>query len=776
MLAYLFWRYLRQPAYRRHFLERFGRLPATYRATAPGAIWFHAVSVGEVLAAGNLIRALRRQFSLKPVFLSCGTVAGRLVAEQKLAAELDGIFYAPVDYRFAVRSVLRAIRPSVVVVLETEIWPNLYRETRRSGAGLIVVNGRISDRTYPRYRKLRWFLRYVLDLPQVILAQSPLMADRFRHAGAPGGNVLEGGNLKYDFDPDQAPVHPDVARFLDALRPAAVWIAASTMPPAHAADVDEDEVVLDAFEQLRQKYPGLLLILAPRRPERFDVVAGKLRTRHLQWIRRTELRPGIRLELPGVLLLDTVGELAGLYRLADVVFVGGTLAERGGHNILEPAFFARPVVVGPHLENFPDMAREFRAAGAMVSIHHPEELAIAMDELLGNEQQRAKLGARARLIAQQKRGASEKAMWWIRELMASCVVRPPQPLWAWIGLAPLAGLWWLGTEIKRAWARRTRKVLATPVVSVGALTIGGAGKTPFVLALCRWLNEAGLRPGILTRGYRRTVPEKVTVVAPGAKLDVRRTGDEAQLLIRPGWAVVGIGANRYLVGQWLERTWQPDVLVLDDGFQHWRLHRDLDIVLVDALDPIGGGHLVPLGRLREPLRALQRADLIVITRYREDRPIAGIESLIRRYNRRAPCFRAAVRPSRCFDLRRGEEVPLETLAQLPLAAFCGLANPAAFWDTLRELGCQVVFRWAFPDHHHYRPGELRCLAREARAAGAAALVTTEKDAVNLPNGFEEVLGDWPVYSLGIELEVVEEARLREALLQVLTMRPRRQAS
>ena len=273
---YLLYRGLRDRRYFAHIGERLGLLPHSLQTTGSGAIWFHAVSVGEVLSIVELLRRLRAERPSVQLFVSTTTLAGRATAEQKLAGLADGVFFAPLDYRSTVRRVLRQLRPSLVVVLETEIWPNLYREAKRSGASLLVVNGRISDRALPRYQRWSWFFRHVLAQPDAILVQTEEDARRYVIAGAPPERVKVGGNLKYDFTPPAAGIAPDIAEFLDETKAEQVWIAASTMPPAAAGDVDEDDAVIEAFREISATHPGLLLILAPRKPERFDIVAEKL--------------------------------------------------------------------------------------------------------------------------------------------------------------------------------------------------------------------------------------------------------------------------------------------------------------------------------------------------------------------------------------------------------------------------------------------------------------------------------------------------------------------
>jgi len=408
--VYFLLRGLRDRRYFRQFRERLGFLPGSYRQTADGAVWLHAVSVGEALASVELARQLRAALPGAPLFVSASTLAGKAAAQDKLHGIADGVFYAPLDYCSVVRRVLRRLRPRAVVVMETEIWPNLYRESKRAGCALVVVNGRISDRAAPRYRAFGWFFRRVLGWPDAILAQSPTHAARYLELGAPPDRVEAPGNLKYDFEPRQAEAPGDIRDLVERAAPAHVWIAASTMAPAVEGDPDEDEAVLDAFLSLARERPGLLLILVPRRPERFETAAALLRLREVAHLRRSELAPGATLPLPGVLLLDSIGELSSLFGLADAVFMGGSLARRGGHNILEPASFERAIVTGPHMENFAEIAGRFQAGGALVQVANAAELAAAIGRLLDDPELRTQLGRKAGELARSERGATARAV------------------------------------------------------------------------------------------------------------------------------------------------------------------------------------------------------------------------------------------------------------------------------------------------------------------------------------------------------------------------------
>jgi 3-deoxy-D-manno-octulosonic-acid transferase len=718
----------------------------------------HAVSVGEVLACVEFLRRLREEFPHSRLFVSASTLAGRATAVEKLHGLADGVFYAPVDYVFAVRRVLRTLKPSVVVIAETEIWPNLFREATRIGAAVAIVNGRISDRAYPRYLRWRWFFRAVLPAADVILAQTEDIRARFVALGAEPARTYASGNFKYDFLAHAAGAESPVMRLLDRIQPDTVWIAASTMPPAEPGDVDEDDAVIAAFRDLSQRRLKLLLLLAPRKPERFDGAARKLESAGIRFVRRSALAAELpSVLLPCVLLLDTIGELSGLFAVAEVVFMGGTLARRGGHNILEPALFGKPVVAGPHMENFQAIAGEFRAARAMVEIATAGDLPAAVERLIADPGEAQAIGRRALSCAEARRGATQRAVEQVRRLYNRGVpsYRPSMPWYAfgWV----LALLWRRGARRRQERGLRQQRKLSVPVISVGNLTMGGTGKTPAVLLLAAALKERGHNPGILSRGYGRTSPHRQLIVAPGASISAQRTGDEPALFVRSRLAPVGIGPDRFHTGTALLHEFGSDLVLLDDGFQHLKLARDVDLVLIDALRPFGGGALFPLGRLREPLSGLARADLIVITRCECSDLAPAIETVVRRWNSRAPVFRASVQPQAWVENRTGRQYAPEQRPFGRAGVFCALGNPDSFRGTLRRLGVQPVDWVEFEDHHRYRPGQLRRIAHQMHARGAEALVTTEKDAANLCDSCDDLLAPLPLFWLKIALVVDGES-------------------
>ena len=376
--------------YWRTFRARMGRIPDTL-ATGERTVWIHAVSVGEALAARSLVEPLERALGRSTVVVSTSTAAGGAVAAQGLPPER--LFIAPFDFPWAVASVLDRLRPALLVLVETELWPNLIRQARARGVRIAVVNGRISDRSFPRYQRIRGLLRHVLAQVNLFLMQGDTHADRIRALGAPPARVRVTGNLKYD-----ALVEPRVPAELATLGAnGPLWVAGSTM-------LDEDALVLRALAHVRASRPDVRLVLAPRRPERFADVPALAEAAGFRCVKRSALGGGAWGE-GEVLLLDSMGELAGVYALATVVFVGGSLVPTGGHNILEAALCGKAVVVGPHMANFQEIADDFRREGALVQVAGADRLGPETLALFQDEPRRAEIGRRARALVDRNRGA-----------------------------------------------------------------------------------------------------------------------------------------------------------------------------------------------------------------------------------------------------------------------------------------------------------------------------------------------------------------------------------
>ncbi len=385
--------------------ERLGRIP--FEEARPGAIWVHAVSVGETVAVAGLVQEIQRAFPERKIYLSHITPAGREAGAARLPA-IAGRFYLPLDWGWAVRRALARLRPALLLVVETELWPNLLREAQQAGTRVVVVNARLSVRSAGRYKLARPFMRRVLADVDAICAQSEADAERFRQIGAKPERVRVAGNLKFDAQPPQL---GELARALKAVLHQAqrgpVLVAASTMP-------GEEPLVLEAWDLIQARYQKALLILAPRHPARFDEVDQYLAKAGRRFIRRTTLKVekgelSGQLAAANILLLDTIGELAGIFEVADLVFIGGSLVPTGGHNLLEAAYWSKVIAFGPHMENFRDIARLFLDAGAAIQIRTPGELA-ETTWLLENSETRNRLGASARQVLEENSGATARTL------------------------------------------------------------------------------------------------------------------------------------------------------------------------------------------------------------------------------------------------------------------------------------------------------------------------------------------------------------------------------
>ncbi|MFM8333529.1 MAG: lipid IV(A) 3-deoxy-D-manno-octulosonic acid transferase [Candidatus Methylumidiphilus sp.] len=394
VLARLFWRGRREPAYRLRWRERLGR----YSATPPSenTLWFHAVSVGEAEAAFPLIRALARRFPDHPILVTTTTPTGSARVRAVLGDSVSHV-YLPYDLPDAVARFLAHFRPRLAVVLETEIWPNLCRACGARGIPLAIVNARLSERSAKGYAKLGGFTRDTLGNVRLIAAQTEADAGRFRAVGARGESVVVTGNIKFDMELPAGYLNQaaELRRSLFADRP--VWVAASTHD-------GEEAQVLQAFAALRQRRPSLLLVLAPRHPPRFDGVAALCRAAGFA-VRRRSLGESATEAGAEVFLLDTLGELRLFYAASDLAFVGGSLVPVGGHNVLEPALAGVPVLFGPHMLNFAEAGRRLREAGGALQVADGAELARRVGELLDDPARRGQMGERGKAFVDAGRGA-----------------------------------------------------------------------------------------------------------------------------------------------------------------------------------------------------------------------------------------------------------------------------------------------------------------------------------------------------------------------------------
>jgi 3-deoxy-D-manno-octulosonic-acid transferase len=420
---------LRHGKYFSNLLERLGFSSPSFRTdpNSQGAILLHAVSVGEVLSGVSLARRLKEVYPNRPLVISTTTVSGNALARERMPFA-DAVIYFPLDWAFCVRRALNAIKPSLVIIFETEIWPNFLRRARRRNIPVLFVSGRISDRSFLRYQNylgafgffLRPFLKRVLADPSAFLMQSEKDAGRVRFLGAPADRVRASGNLKYDLDlPDPTPVSHWLETEVLRTGRTPVIVAGSVV-------ATEEPLALIAFGTLQGEYPNALLVLAPRKPERFEAAADFIHESRRKFLRRSQLpiqtssnsasastSSNADTLIPKdvtVLLLDSIGELASIYRCADGVFVGGSLVPSGGHNILEPAAFGKIPVFGPSMENFSEMASRFVSSGAAVQVESPEDAGVAWIEMFRDPDRMRAMGETARALVEDSRGATDRAL------------------------------------------------------------------------------------------------------------------------------------------------------------------------------------------------------------------------------------------------------------------------------------------------------------------------------------------------------------------------------
>lgn len=411
VLLRLFWRARRAPAYRQRIAERFGYGPAI---DGPSPLWIHAVSVGEVQAASPLVAHLRRRHPELPVLVTTTTPTG---AEQvrRLFGEEVVHRYLPYDLPAAVDRFLDAARPRLGLVMETEIWPNLFRCCRVRGVPLLMANARLSRRSHDRYARVRRLVAETLADVTGIAAQTEADRDRFVALGAPPERVRVCGNTKFDLE-----VPASVREQAEAVR--AQWGVQRPVLLAASTHAGEESVVLEAFAQVRTRFPDALLVLVPRHPERFDEVAALVGQRGLPFVRRSSGQ-GVGGAIP-VYLVDTMGELQLLYGTADVAFIGGSLVPAGGHNPLEAAALGVPCLFGPHMENAEHVRDLLLEAGAAETVASARGLASRVIDWFGDPAERNRRGEQGAAVVAANRGARECVLAHVERLLPRSSCKP----------------------------------------------------------------------------------------------------------------------------------------------------------------------------------------------------------------------------------------------------------------------------------------------------------------------------------------------------------------
>ena len=779
-------------------------------------IWIHGASVGEIVATSPIVKEIKKIMPERKVLVSAFTVPGYNMASQ-IISEADAIIYFPLDLAWVAESVVRRVHPGIFMPVETELWPNFLRALRERNIPVMMVNGRISERSVKTYQYLFSIWRDMLRTVSRFCMQSSIDANYITHLGADPQKIFVTGNTK--FDQTYAEVTPeDLANYKmelglgeDAFP---VILAGSTHAP-------EEQYVLTAFSELHKKYPKARLIMALRFNNRVDEIRRLCDKFGYQAGLRSKLKDmsGPRPEYP-VVLIDTIGELGRIYSVGDLVFVGGSLMNHGGHNVLEPAAHAKPIVVGPSMQNFKDSYSLLSKAGALRTVQDAGGLTKTFLEIAGNDALRRQMGEASLQVIRENRGAALNTMHYLEDLLEKASVphaytkeypvntrnfndagggglkhsaaiiqyifhmahAPERPWYAFILLGFLRGLSYLygfGARVN-LWLYEagflSRRKLNCCVISIGNITVGGTGKTPTAQRVAKMIKNLGYRVVILNRGYRSHWDKPLGVVSDGRKIFMTsyEAGDEAYLMAKmmPGVPVV-IGKNRDVTGSYAVEKLNAEVIIMDDGYQHWQLERDLDIVLVDTLNLFGNGNLLPRGILREPLSHLNRADLFLFTKSDQSSQLtrSSLTENIRQYNTKAPIVESIHHAKEFVEIAdwykgiQQNPLPLEELKGKRVMVFSAIGNPSSFEQNVSGCGLDIVEAIRYPDHHDYGMLEMQYIGERASKLKADALITTGKDAVKIPTEFIYFNRDIPLYVMNMDIMITRNEESFDNLLK-----------
>ena len=753
---FVFWMILR-PEYRIGLSERLGRIPEDWRRREAVAtrIWIHAASVGECLAVMPLIERWLRDRPDWDLIVSVMTQTGRQLVEQRLGNRAR-VFFFPIDLPGIAARLMNRLAPNLILLVETELWPNFLHSASRLGIPVLLMNGRISQRSYRRYRTVRWLFRETLCKIQMFGMQTAQDARRIVEIGAPPERVRVLGNLKFDLT--AVPLsEPERRQLLKQVG----WDSNDRVLVAGSTHEKEEEMLLSVYDRVKNRIPDLRLVLAPRHLNRLPSLIPLLARQRKRYLRYSELGAARSENDIEILLVDTMGQLGRLYSLGTVVFMGGSLVPVGGHNLLEPAALGRPVLFGPYIQHVHETAELLSASGGGRMVRDVEELTWELQALLTETDRRRKMEEQAKETVSRHQGASERASgiverelkkrsfdgfrrndfrsaperWFADRLLLSRGGFPTSLAAVILRVVSLVYQGWQEIRVaaySRGLLRSVR--LDRPVISVGNLTLGGTGKTPTVMAICRILLKSGRRPAILSRGYGGRSSEAIQVVSNeiGINRKPESLGDEPCLMADrlPGVPVF-VSPDRAAAGRYAVGAYHPDVLVLDDGYQHLHLQRDLNLLVLDAVQPFGNGFVFPRGTLREAVRQTRRADAILLTHADDPAATEELQKFMRKYRPQLPIFTSRHRIVELVHLGTGQTSSLEKIRGARLMAVTGIGQPERFFQTLQENASEIAAGCIYPDHYRYSEKDLESLEAEAGRLNVHTIVTTEKDAVRI---------------------------------------------
>lgn len=807
VLPYYTYRLFTEKGFSRRFRQSLGRVhnKEIEKVMRKDCIWIHGASVGEIVATSPLVKQIRQEMPNRPILVSAFTVGGYNMAKQ-IIPEADAIIFFPLDLPFVAESMVKRIHPGIFMPVETELWPNFLRAIRERHIPVMMVNGRISEKSVKTYRYLYGIWDDMLSTVSRFCMQSSIDADYIYSLGADKNKIFVTGNTK--FDQTYAEVTPeDYTRYKEELGlndSYPIIMAGSTHP-------GEEKALFDAFKKVREKHADARLVIAPRKVNRADEISKLASSYGFETGYRSKMleNPSLRKEYP-VVLLDTIGELGRIYAVGDVVFVGGSLCKTGGHNVLEPAAHAKPIIVGPNMQNFKDSYSLLSKVGACKMVNNVAELANEMLDIIGNDERRGKMGAASLQVIKENRGADIRSIHYLKELLdltsvpsreyasypintrgindegggglrhSDAIIQyiyqiaygPETPFYGWLILGFLRGCSYLyeyGVRMKLAMydmGIKKKEKLDCCVISIGNITVGGTGKTPTAQKMADLIKRMGYRVVILNRGYRSHWDKEIGVVSDGNKIFMTayEAGDEAYLMAKtlPGIPVV-IGKNRAITGKYAVEKLNAEVIIMDDGYQHWHLERDLDVVLVDTLNMFGNGCVLPRGMLREPLENLNRGDLFLLTKTDQSSVLSRMQlrKTIERYNAKAPVVESVHHPKNFVEIAdwyKGitqNHMDLSELEGKNVMVFSAIGNPSSFEQTLSSIGLNIKEAVRYPDHHDYGMLEMQYILERASSHKAVAMITTSKDAVKIPTEFIYSSREIPLYILNMDIQVTD---------------------
>lgn len=795
-------RAMRENGFVERMKQSFGFLPpeAVQAVARKQCIWVHAASVGEIVAASPLIKEFRLEFPDRPILVSVVTSSGYEMAK-RIVKDADSIIYFPLDLAWLSSGVVKRIMPSVFLPVETELWPNFLKAARKNHIPVMMVNGRISDKSVKRYHHLRGLLKDMIGSVNKFCMQSPTDAKYIIKLGASPDLVRVTGNTKFDqtYTNVSKNEKQDILQSMGFSDASGVLLAGST----HKG---EESLVLEAFRQLKQENPNIKLVIAPREILRTEEIVHMAKSFGMTAKTRTQLNKELETG-HDVVILDTIGELGKVYSIGDVVYVGGSMVLHGGHNILEPAAHGKAIIVGENMFNFKDTHALFMKRNACITVKNSKELSEHILHLFREPDRRHAMEAETLAIVRENRGASRKSAIELRALMTEIAAKEEKVkihsnakieniqtyLYQLVHgevnghldglvisiLYVFSFIYSQLLELKLLLYRlglMKKYKLDCHVISLGNITVGGTGKTPTAQRLAASIRDMGYKVVILNRGYRAKWKGDIGVVSDGQKIHMTATeaGDEAFLLAKnlPGIPVL-IGPDRAITGKYAVESLEAQVVILDDGYQHWRLKRDMDIVLVDAINVFGNNFMLPRGTLREPISHLDRADVCLLTKVdqAQKESIELIKQTVRQNNGKALIV-GSIHSPKCFIEIADwyKDVPVKSidvnqLKDKKVVAVSAIGNPASFEQTIHDIGAVLVESIRFPDHHDYTVEEMQEVIEKSGKQGVEAIIITAKDGVKIPDKIIMSNRPLPVYVLSIEVDFKDGADEFMALVE-----------